>query len=238
MPDDAKSKAPRRKAVKAKKKLASTRKPGRPKKDNDLRDTILDHAEVVFSEDGYLGSSTRQIAARAGVTQSLIRYYFASKEKLYQDVFRRRGKLLAARRLELLDELLGSGKPFEVEDVLMMYLKPQWDMKHDENGGKAFVGLQARLHSEPEEQALRLRREIYDGPVKSYLNVLDSLLPNIPHEILSLRMSFLVGTYIYMLNDLGRIGDFTDGQVTSLGKQEMLDQLVSFLSAGLRADLP
>jgi hypothetical protein len=42
---------------------------------------------------------------------------------------------------------------------------------------------------------------------------------------------------MFMLNDLGRVGDFTDGQVTSLQGREMLAQLVSFLSAGLRADL-
>jgi hypothetical protein len=99
------------------------------------------------------------------------------------------------------------------------------------------VRLQARLHSEPEEQALRLRKEIYDGPVKRYLKVLGLLLPHVPTTVLSVRMSFLVGTYMFMLNDLGRVGDFTDGQVTSLQGREMLAQLVSFLSAGLRADL-
>ena len=120
----------------------------------------------------------------------------------------------------------------------MAYLKPQWDMKFDEKWGKAFAGLQARLHSEPEKQALQLRREIYDDPVKRYLQVLGPLLPHIPSTILSVRMSFLVGTYMFMLNDLGRIGDFTGGQVTSLGKHERLEQLVNFLSAGLCADVP
>lgn len=224
--------------VAKKKKRASRRKPGRPKKDDELRGKILDHAEVVFARDGYLGSSTRQIAVRAGVTQGLVRYYFATKEQMYREVFLRRGKLLATQRLDLLEKLVNTNKPFGVRDVLMAYLEPQWDMKYDEKWGTAFAGLQARLHSEPEKQALQLRREIYDGPVKRYLEVLGPLLPHIPATILSVRMSFLVGTYMFMLNDLGRIGDFTDGQVTSLGKQEMLEHLVSFLSAGMRADVP
>lgn len=226
------------KAAPSGKKKSPPRKAGRPRKDGDLRGKILDHAEVIFAEGGYLGSSTRQIAVQAGVTQSLVRYYFSSKEQLYREVFLRRGKLLAARRLELLDKLVNSGKTFEVEDVIMAYLEPQWDMKYDEGGGSAFVRMQARLHSEPEEQSMRLRREIYDGPVKRYLDVLEPLLPHVPNEILSVRMSFLVGTYMFMLNGLGRIGDFTHGQITTLNKQEMLKQLVSFLSAGLRADPP
>ncbi|WP_339671497.1 TetR/AcrR family transcriptional regulator [Dasania marina] len=222
----------------AKKKASPLRKPGRPIKDTDLREKILDQAEIAFSKGGYLGSSTRKIAVQAEVTQSLIRYYFRSKEELYQDVFRRRGKLLAARRLELLEKLVDSEKPFEVDDVIMAYIEPQWEMKYDQEGGAAFAAMQARLHSEPEEQALRLRREIYDGPVKRYLEVLGSLLPHIPFETLSVRMSFLVGTYMFMLNDLGRIGDFTDGQIKSLNKNEMLKQLVTFISAGLQADPP
>ena len=226
------------KAAPSKKKKAAPRKAGRPRQDGDLREKILDHAEIVFSKGGYLGSSTRQIAVQAGVTQSLVRYYFSTKEQLYREVFLRRGKLLAARRLELLDTLVNSEKSFDVEDVIMAYLEPQWDMKHEDGGGSAFVILQARLHSEPEEQALRLRQEIYDGPVECYLDVLGPLLSDVPTEILSLRMSFLVGTYMFMLNDLGRIGDFTHGQITTLNKQEMLKQLVSFLSAGLRADPP
>lgn len=226
------------KAAQNQKKKRPGRRPGRPKKDGELRDKILDCAEEVFAEDGYLGSSTRQIAVRAGVTQPLIRYYFASKEQLYQEVFRRRGALLAARRIELLDQLINSDKPYDVSDVIRAYLEPQWEIKHDHPGGAAFVGLQARLHSEPEEHALRLRREVYDEPVKHYLKALAPLLPHVPKHVLSVRMSFLVGTYLFMLNDLGRIGDFTDGQVNSLGREEMLAQLVSFLSAGLSADIP
>jgi len=217
---------------------AAIRKPGRPKKNNDLRQKILDHAEILFAKDGYLGSSTRQIALESDVTQSLVRYYFSTKAELYREVFLRRGNLLAARRLELLANLIDSEKSFGVDEILMAYLEPQWELKYDKNGGSAFVVLQSRLHSEPEEHALRLRREIYDGPVSEYLEVLCPFLPHVPTEILSLRMSFLVGTYMFMLNDLGRIGDFTHGQITTLNKEEMLKQLVTFLSAGLCADPP
>lgn len=224
------------KASTAPKKRAAARKPGRPKKDDDLRDKILGFAEHVFAEDGFLGASTRKIASRAGVTQSLIRYYFGTKDKLYEEVFRRRGRALAARRHELLDLLLSSGKPYTVEDVLRAYLQPQWDLKYSEEAA-AFVGLQARLHSEPEEKALRLRRDLYDGPVKRYLEVLHPLLPHIPKDVLSLRMSFLVGTYMFMLNDLGRIGDFSEGEITSLERYAMVEQLVLFIAAGLRADV-
>lgn len=224
--------------VEEKKTTRPRRKPGRPKGNDDLRDKILDVAESIFAENGFLGSSTREIAAQAGVNQGLVSYYFSTKQQLYEEVFRRRGRLLSGKRHVLLDQLIQSGTPFEVEDLLRAYLTPQWDLKHGDAGSRAFVRLQARLHSEPEEQALRLRREIYDTPVMRYLDVLEKLLPTIPRDVLSLRMSFLVGTYMFMLNDLGRIGDFTGGKITSLSKEEMLDHLITFLAAGFRAKAP
>ena len=50
-------------------------------------------------------------------------------------------------------------------------------------------------------------------------------------------MAFLVGTYLFMLNDLGRLNDLTDGQIGEPGRDEMLRQLVLFLTSGLTAPL-
>lgn len=218
--------------------LAERRKPGRPREGMDLRDQILDSAELHFAEHGFSGASMRDIAAAAGVNQALIRYYFGNKDALFQEVFRRRGGALSGRRHVLLDELVTRDHPPSVEEIIRAYLIPQWDMKYSGPSGAAFVRLQARLHAEPEEFALQLRREVYDASVKRYIAALEQALPAIPREVISIRMAFLVGTYLFMLNDLGRLGDMTDGQLYDMGKRPMLDHLVAFLSAGLKAPAP
>ena len=103
------------------------------------------------------------------------------------------------------------------------------------HAGRTAILVDGGHNSEPEEHALRLRREVYDASVKRYIAVLAQILPDVPKDIISVRMAFLVGTYLFMLNDLGRIGDLTEGHLTSFTKDEMLDHLVRFLSAGLRA---
>ena len=217
------------------------RSPGRPSrtgafgKASDLRDSILDHAELAFAEAGFEGANLREIASLAGVNQALIRYYFGSKADLFDECFRRRGGLLAGHRHVNLDRLLEISENPSVEDLVYAYLKPQWDMKYSSPNGAAFVAMQARLQAEPEEHALRLRREVYDASVKRYISALSQVLPQVPKDIISVRMAFLVGAYLFMLNDLGRIGDLTEGHLASFGKDEMLDQLVRFLAAGLRA---
>lgn len=218
--------------------VTEKRKPGRPRDGGELRDVILDSAEAAFADHGFAGARMRDVAAAAGVNQALIRYYFGSKEDLFDEVFRRRGSVISGRRHVLLDQLQAGGARPEVKALIRAYLRPQWEMKHSGRGGAAFVRLQARLHAEPEEHALRLRREVYDASVHRYIQALAEALPELPREVISIRMAFLVGTYLFMLNDLGRLNDLTEGQIGEIGPEAMLDHLVAFLSAGLSTPAP
>ncbi|NMM43416.1 TetR/AcrR family transcriptional regulator [Rhodospirillaceae bacterium KN72] len=213
------------------------RKPGRPNvaEETDLRDVILDQAELAFAESGFSGTRTRDVAERAKVNHGLIRYYFGSKDALFEAVFRRRGGVVSSRRLTLLESLLAENTAPSVEDILHAYLKPQWDMKHSGPAGAAFIRLQAHIHAETAERALKLRSEVYDASLKRYIQTLSSVLPEIPTQVVALRMAFFIGSYLFMLNDLGRLGDLTDGETTHLEPDAMLHHLVRFFAAGMRA---
>ena len=52
----------------------------------NARNALLRGAANVFSEYGLKGSTVRQIAAEAGVNNTLITYYFGTKEKLWIEV--------------------------------------------------------------------------------------------------------------------------------------------------------
>lgn len=58
------------------------------RKDNkDMEENILKAAEDVFLEKGYALASTTEIARRAGCNQTLVHYYFRTKEKLFESFF-------------------------------------------------------------------------------------------------------------------------------------------------------
>jgi len=66
----------------------SKRSVGRPR-DGDPAETrrgILRAAEESFATAGFVGATTRQVAARAGVNVATLHYHFGSKEKLYRAV--------------------------------------------------------------------------------------------------------------------------------------------------------
>jgi len=67
------------------------------------RNKILDAALEAFSELGYHGASTRDIAARAGVRQSLLTYHFSNKEEIWKEAV---GGHMSALRQSLLQRHL------------------------------------------------------------------------------------------------------------------------------------
>ena len=78
------------------------------------RERVLAAALDLFSELSFDGATTRDIAARAGVTQSLLNYHFSSKEELWQaavdGLFAQLNEVLTTRQegLRGVDELIAA----------------------------------------------------------------------------------------------------------------------------------
>ncbi len=57
-------------------------------KDLSTEDKILLAASKVFTEKGFSGTRTRDIAEEAGINLALLNYYFRTKEKLFEQVMK------------------------------------------------------------------------------------------------------------------------------------------------------
>lgn len=66
------------------------------------RDALLDCVETMMLEEGYASVSYRALAAKAGVTASLVQYYFPSLDEIFLAAIRR----YSERNLELLRSAL------------------------------------------------------------------------------------------------------------------------------------
>jgi AcrR family transcriptional regulator len=75
---------------------------------------MLDLAEKLMLDDGYAGLTSRRLAARAGVKQPLVYYYFRTMDDLFLAVFRR----LAEDGLERLKAALVAPEPIRALWVL------------------------------------------------------------------------------------------------------------------------
>jgi AcrR family transcriptional regulator len=59
---------------------------------NEKQVQIMEAAEELFAEKTFAGTSVRDVAKKAGVNLAMISYYFGSKEKLMESIFRYRGE--------------------------------------------------------------------------------------------------------------------------------------------------
>jgi transcriptional regulator, tetR family len=68
---------------------------GRMKKDDqNMELKILESAEKLFLEQGFLKTTTGQIAQLAGCNQALVHYYYRTKEQLFERVYEQKIQLL------------------------------------------------------------------------------------------------------------------------------------------------
>jgi AcrR family transcriptional regulator len=78
-----------------------------PARIDGSRKPLLDAAIELFAEHGYDGVSTGAVAKRAGLTQSMVHYYFGSKARLWEaaveELMQRRGDRFALRLSDLRD---------------------------------------------------------------------------------------------------------------------------------------
>lgn len=88
-----------------------------------VRSRLLEAAKDCFLADDYHNVSTRQIAERAGANVSMIRYYFGSKEGLYEEMIRETLNPL----LDVLDGSLLSS-PAGFSEYLRLYYSTMSEM--------------------------------------------------------------------------------------------------------------
>jgi AcrR family transcriptional regulator len=204
---------------------------GRPEGITRNREEILDAAEACFAEAGYAGTSLRTITMATGVTQAMITYYFGSKRELFRQVYLRRGQELKRERMESLSDVL-SRPTFSVRDVLRAYLNPTFKLLSTQQG-KYFLRLQARIHTEPDELAYELRREVYDLPVRSYVSALSSLLPRLSEKIIYIRFTQMIGIYLYILSGAHRLDQISEGKYDIPDPAEMIEEIVEFAAKAM-----
>jgi AcrR family transcriptional regulator len=207
--------------------------PGRPGGATSVvRDEILDAAEALFANLGYAGTTLREVAHEAKVTQALISYYFGSKYGLFEAVFLRRGQVISQQRMDNLDAL--GAKP-RVRDIVRAFLLPTLQLRGTPQG-RSFLRLQARLHTEPPEISYQLRTDAYGGSTRRYVEALREALPKLPELDAYWRVTLMIGTYLYAFSDTHRMEEMAPkGLYDPEDTESLIDQVTRFVVGGFEA---
>jgi AcrR family transcriptional regulator len=216
---------------------SKARKPGRPEGPTTSRRDILDVAELLFAELGYAGTALRDVARRANVTTAMIGYYFGSKQNLFRAVFLRRGTEVADTRRDALAALQAAARAPTVEELVTAFLSPSLRLRETAQG-RAFLRLHSRLHMEPAEISYDLRRTVYDETTRAYAEAFLRVLPHLDGRAVYLRMSLMIGAYLYTFSDTSRLEELMPGKSAPSEPLFSLEDIVAYVSAGMRAEQP
>ncbi len=76
--------------------------------DHHSEASILETAKSVFLKRGYFGTRMQEIADAAGINKAMLHYYFRSKDKIFEAIFRESFNCIFPKILEILnsDEML------------------------------------------------------------------------------------------------------------------------------------
>jgi AcrR family transcriptional regulator len=204
----------------------------------ETKERILNVAERMFAEHGYRAVSLRSITRKAEVNNASIHYHFGSKEELLREIFAQRGADLNAERSRRLFEYksITTGLP-AVEEILDAFLRPSFFVPNGEKGARRFMRLRALVAQEDAPLAKELMRVHFDQVSRSFVEALSKALPGLPIEELHWRFHFLIGALYWTVAAPSRIRDFSRGLCDPSDTSAVLNQLITFLSAGLRAPI-
>ncbi len=195
---------------------------------------ILDAAERLFATHGFAETSLRAITAEAGVNLAAVNYHFQSKDALIQAVIARRiGPLNQARiaRLDAVEAATPNG-PLALEDVLRSFVEPTVRMIRSEPG---FAALFARLFFEPGEVFGKIFREQIVYVKTRFHGALRRALPDIPDSEMIWRIFFAIGAMAHTVSGEQHLQCASDGQCDTSDLDAVIDRLIAFTAAGLRA---
>ena len=167
-------------------------------------------AEKLFAEKGFAATSTRDIAKNAGVNVSMISYYFGSKEKLFEEIFKVRMKEGQSFAIEILENP-DLNEWEKLTKIVKNYIKRVKNLPE-------FYTILQSVHTTEgvgNEQILTFLRASKIGYIKMYQRLLEEGFEN---KVYTKKTNFLflhsviVGTVFYSKQGMNLYQEFSENK--------------------------
>lgn len=197
---------------------------------------ILDAAEQLFAEFGYHGVTLKDVAARVGVSSTLIHYHFNGKESLYEAVWARKAPVSARNRLEAMrryaDEV---GDAITVEGALHAWIDADLNVQLEEpEQWTAFGKIAAQANSATGWGAEKMTN-YFNPVVLALIDLLKKAMPDCDEETIFWGYHFLSGAMTHNMARTGRLDELSHGLCSSDDFVSIRKHMATFMAAGFKA---
>jgi TetR/AcrR family transcriptional regulator, transcriptional repressor for nem operon len=177
------------------------------------RDMVLDAVEALLLEEGYAGVAYRTVASQAGVTPSLIQYYFPTLDSMFAALIRRLIERDIARWTDALER-----RPDEPLRVL-------WEYSWGEAAGTLSMELMALGNHRP-----TVRAEITEGTEQIRRVQLQALARKYG-DIRFLDDRFTADAMVLLLTGMPKYLSLEDGIDVSMGHRQLVTAFKKYLDS-------
>lgn len=152
--------------------MPDTRRPYRREPEDVRRETLISAALDLIAEAGPGAATVRAIAERAGVTPGLIRHYFASKDELVRESYRKTMERMTSDNARVLQDDTGDAVT-RLADFVVAALTPP---VVDPGRIGLWAGFLHGVKNDPEFRQIHIQNYL------AYRNLLQSLIEDLPRQ--------------------------------------------------------
>jgi AcrR family transcriptional regulator len=201
----------------------------------ETRKAILDASEILFARHGYQGTGLRDIAAQAGVRQSLVHYHFGNKHEIFSAVVDRKlGMLVEIIAQSFADADAVSPAGLDIEQTVAAFVlpflavaaTPDHDLRH-------YVIMTSHLMSSYRMPELRPVLQKLSAVSALFEERVRVLTPDAQASDILAAIYLIESALIFMVQDPGFLDDLTRDHHSVGGLEDMARPAIRFFSAGL-----
>jgi AcrR family transcriptional regulator len=217
---------------------ARPKRAGRPpgRHPDETRERILDVAEELFANNGYNGTSLRDVARSAELQTAAIGYHYPTKEDLFDTVIRRRAAVMTEWRQRALAEMRQrhGDAAIPLDELARAYVQPFYESaNHGDAGWRHYAALMGRLANSPLGTEVIARH--YDATARQYLDEFMRSLPGVARQTVIDGFTFMVASMLALCAATGRAQRLAGAHADERALHEPFGNLVTFLVSGFVA---
>ncbi len=196
---------------------------------------LLLAAERLFAEHGFGAVSLRTIMSEARANVAAAHYHFGSKEKVLEAIFQKHGTAMNKDRHALLDEYeRRPGRDAQaIRRLLHAFVGPAIRLR-DTESGRLFDKISAICSVDPNPAVREVVFRTFDAVGQRFSRLLRQACPHLSDAEYYWRLHCVFGSMMYVRANNGRV-DYLMAPFRDAPAEFVLDQLVLFVAAGMRA---
>ena len=206
----------------------------------DSRSNLLDAAEALFAEKGFDATTTREIATRSKDTLGTLSYHFGSKQKLLEEILRRRFATVAELRERYYQEARAEGhggKP-SLEGVVRAIILPYLDLVFSgDPGWRNYVNLLGRVRESGNPETQDFYLHFAESAVRLSISWLAEVAPEAPESALVYSYEFASLLAVSSCSDIAQSRVLFFARSDTMPPDVFRRNLLAFVLNGVRSSL-